>query len=119
MGHLEDFDEAEAERELELRREYQDVFPLFRYYVFTPDGAYLCNEVRVEQQPLTEGRPLFHIDMEDAWVWDANRPRRLIEQVEIHTTKDVTIERLKRDDGSQALTAESLQERQGPISREG
>ena len=33
--------------------------------------------------------------MEDVWVWDKNRPSRIIPKVEIYTTQDVTVEILK------------------------
>jgi hypothetical protein len=33
--------------------------------------------------------------MEDVWVWDRNRPSRIIPRVEIHTTQDVTVEILR------------------------
>jgi hypothetical protein len=36
--------------------------------------------------------------MEDVWVWDKNRPSRIIPRVEIDTTQDVTIEILRTGD---------------------
>jgi len=36
--------------------------------------------------------------MEDVWVWDKNRPTRIIPRVEVHTTQDVTVEMLRMDD---------------------
>ena len=39
--------------------------------------------------------PLVHLTMEDVWVWDKNRPSRIIPRTEVHTTQDVTIEELK------------------------
>ena len=33
--------------------------------------------------------------MEDVWVWDKNRPSRIIPRAEVHTTSDVTVEELK------------------------
>jgi uncharacterized protein DUF2469 len=35
------------------------------------------------------------LTMEDVWVWDKNRPSRIIPRAEVHTTQDVTIEELK------------------------
>ena len=35
MSHLDELDEYEAELELRLKREYKDVFALFRYCVLT------------------------------------------------------------------------------------
>ena len=33
--------------------------------------------------------------MEDVWVWDKNRPSRIIPRADVHTTQDVTVEELK------------------------
>jgi hypothetical protein len=40
---------------------------------------------------------MFRIVMEDVWVWDKNRPTRIIPRVEVTTSQDVTIEILKTD----------------------
>jgi hypothetical protein len=37
--------------------------------------------------------------MEDVWVWDKNRPSRIIPRTEVHTTQDVTVEELKTESG--------------------
>ena len=96
MSHVDELDEYDAELELRLKREYNDVFPLFRYCVLTQEATYLCNSVqrRIDPQP---HYPLFHILMEDVWVWDKNRPTRIIPRVEINTSQDVTIEILSSD----------------------
>ncbi len=96
MSHVDELDEYDAELELRLKREYNDVFPLFRYCVLTQEATYLCNTVerRIDIQP---NYPLFHILMEDVWVWDKNRPTRIIPRVEISTAQDVTIEILTSD----------------------
>ena len=96
MSHVDELDEYDAELELRLKREYNDVFPLFRYCVLTQEATYLCNSVerRIDIQP---NYPLFHILMEDVWVWDKNRPTRIIPRVEITTSQDVTIEILTAD----------------------
>ncbi len=96
MSHVDELDEYDAELELRLKREYNDVFPLFRYCVLTQEATYLCNSVerRIDPQP---HYPLFHILMEDVWVWDKNRPTRIIPRVEINTSQDVTIEILSGD----------------------
>lgn len=96
MSHVDELDEYDAELELRLKREYNDVFPLFKYCVLTQEATYLCNVVerRVDPQP---HYPLFHILMEDVWVWDKNRPTRIIPRVEINTSQDVTIEILTSD----------------------
>ena len=33
------------------------------------------------------------------WVWDKNRPSRIIPRTEVHTTQDVTVEELKTESG--------------------
>ncbi len=39
--------------------------------------------------------PFFHLTMEDVWVWDKNRPTRMIPRAEVYTSSDVTIEELR------------------------
>lgn len=94
MSHTDELDEYDAELELRLKREYADVFALFSYCVLTQEATYLCN--RFEREFIAQASyPLFRITMEDVWVWDKNRPSRIIPKVEIHTTQDVTVEMLK------------------------
>ena len=73
MSHLDELDEFEAELELQLKREYTAVFPLFRYCVLTQDATYLCNTLDLKVVPQAS-YPFFHAQMEDVWVWDKNRP---------------------------------------------
>ena len=96
MSHADELEEYDAELELRLKREYNDVFPLFRYCVLTQEATYLCNivERHLDVQP---SYPMFRIVMEDVWVWDKNRPTRIIPRVEVNTSQDVTIEILKTD----------------------
>jgi hypothetical protein len=94
MSHTEELDEYDAELELRLKREYADVYGLFRYCVLTQEATYLCNRFAREFTP-QPSYPLFHIVMEDVWVWDKNRPSRIIPRVEVHTTQDVTVEILR------------------------
>jgi hypothetical protein len=96
VSQIEELEEYDAELELRLKREYADVYPLFRYCVLTQEATYLCNRVDRDFIPQAS-YPLFHITMEDVWVWDKNRPTRIIPTVEIHTAQDVTIETLKTD----------------------
>jgi len=94
MSHTDELEEYDAELELRLKREYADVYPLFRYCVLTQEATYLCN--RVERTFVPQAAyPLFHIVMEDVWVWDKNRPSRIIPRVEVHSTQDVTVEILR------------------------
>ena len=113
MSHLDDLDEYEAELELALKKEYQAVFGLFRYCVLTPDATYLCNQLErtVTPQP---AYPFFNLRLEDVWVWDKNRPTRMIPRTEIFVISgDVTIEELRAEGDEEPLTAETLAERIG------
>ena len=118
MSHLDDLDEYEAELELALKKEYQAVFALFRFCVLTQDATYLCNRLDVQQAAPTSagGLPFFQLDLEDVWVWDKNRPTRMIPRAEVYTSSDVTVEELREGDEPR-LTAEALAERIGqPLS---
>ena len=112
MSHLDDLDDFEAELELALKREYSAVFGLFRYCVLTQDATYLCNKLDL-QQSHREAYPFFHITMEDVWVWDKNRPTRMIPRVEVYTSADVTVEELRAEGEEPSLTAEALAEKIG------
>ncbi len=97
MSHVDELDEYDADLELQLKREYRDVYPLFRFCVLSQDAIYLCNSIdrSVDNQP---SYPMFHVVMEDVWVWDKNRPTRIIPRVELHTSQDITVEVLRNDD---------------------
>jgi len=101
VSFIEELDEYDAEAELRLKREYADVFPLFRYCVLTQETTYLCNLVERDVIPQAS-YPVFHVTMEDVWVWDKNRPSRIIPKVEIHTTHDLTIETLRTSEEARA-----------------
>ena len=115
MSHLDELDEFEAELELQLKREYTAVFGLFRYCVLTQDAKYLCNKLYLAQvsQP---NYPFFHLKMEDVWVWDKNRPTRIIPRTEVWTSSDVTVEELRAEGDEPSLTAEALAEKIGEFS---
>ena len=112
MSHLDELDEFEAELELRLKKEYADVFGLFRYCVLTQDATYLCNKLDLQYAP-QPSYPFFQIKMEDVWVWDKNRPTRIIPRAEVYTSSDVTIEELRAEGDEPKLTAEALAERLG------
>jgi hypothetical protein len=115
LAHLE-LDEFEAKLELELKREYTAVFGLFRYCILTQDATYLCNKLDLKVVPQAS-YPFFHITMEDVWVWDKNRPTRIIPRAEVYTSSDVTVEELRGEGDEPKLTAEALAERIGePLS---
>jgi uncharacterized protein DUF2469 len=117
MSHLDELDEFEAELELRLKKEYTAVFGMFRYCVLTQDATYLCNRLDVHQssQP---AYPFFHLKLDDVWVWDKNRPTRIIPRAEVFTTGDVTIEELRDQGDEPRLTAAVLADRMHKIERE-
>src|SRR3989440_8223456 len=110
MSHLDELDEFEADLELRLKREYSAVFGLFRYCVLTQDATYLCNTLDLKYVPQAQ-YPFFHLKMEDVWVWDKNRPTRMIPRAEIYTSSDVTVEELRGENDEPKLTAEALAEK--------
>ena len=112
MSHLDELDEFEAELELALKKEYTAVFSLFRYCVLTQDATYLCNKLDLQYLP-QPSYPFFHLKMEDVWVWDKNRPTRIIPRAEVYTSSDVTVEELRGEGDEPSLTAEALAERIG------
>jgi len=118
MSNLDDLDEYEAELELQLRKEYQAVFGLFRYCVLTPDATYLCNRLERTVVP-QQAYPFINLRLEDVWVWDKNRPTRMIPRTEIIVVSgDVTIEELRGEGDEPTLTAEDLAEKLGQPRRE-
>ncbi len=118
MSHLDELDDFEAELELRLKREYSAVYSLFRYCVLTQSETYLCNRLDFKAIP-QPAYPFFHIKMEDVWVWDKNRPTRMIPRVEVYSLADVTVEELKGDgDEEPALTAEALAKRMSDLAHD-
>ncbi|MEO7398872.1 MAG: DUF2469 family protein [Ilumatobacteraceae bacterium] len=88
-----DLENYEAERELQLAQEYQDVAAMFRFAVETERRFYLANSVQVT--PLTDAaRPLIEVVLTDAWVWDMYRKTRFVPKVRVLTFKDVNVEEL-------------------------
>jgi hypothetical protein len=112
MSHLDELDEFEAELELRLKKEYTAVFSLFRYCVLTQDATYLCNRLDL-QHASQPAYPFFHLKMDDVWVWDKNRPSRIIPRAEVFTSGDVTIEELRGEGEEPTLTPEALAEKLG------
>src|ERR671936_302228 len=112
MSHLDELDEFEAELELTLKKEYSAVFGLFRYCVLTQDATYLCNRLDLQYVP-QPSYPFFQLRMEDVWVWDKNRPTRIIPRAEVYTSSDVTVEELRGEGDEPKLSAEALAERIG------
>jgi hypothetical protein len=112
VSHIDDLDEFEADLELQLKREYTAVFGLFRYCILTADATYLCNKLDLQ---VSQGAnyPFFQLRMDDVWVWDKNRPTRMIPRAEVYTSGDVTVEELRGEGDEPKLTAEALAERMG------
>ena len=88
-----DLENYEAERELQLAQEYQDVAAMFRYAVETERRFYLANSVEVTQVA-DAARPLIEVVLTDAWVWDMYRKTRFVPKVRVLTFKDVNVEEL-------------------------
>lgn len=88
-----DLDNFEAERELQLAQEYQDVAGMFRYAVETERRFYLANEVNVTVSG-EAAKPVIEVEMSDAWVWDMYRKTRFVPKVRVLTFKDVNVEEL-------------------------
>ena len=78
----------------------------------TQDATYLCNTLDLKVVPQAN-YPFFHIQMEDVWVSDKNRPTRMIPRAEVYTSGDVTVEELHGEGDEPKLTAEALAERLG------
>ena len=112
MSRIDELEEYEAGLELGLKKEYAAVFGLFRYCVLTQDATYLCNKLDLQYVP-QPSYPFFHLRMEDVWVWDKNRPTRIIPRAEVYTSSDVTVEELRGEGDEPKLTAEALAERIG------
>jgi Protein of unknown function (DUF2469) len=87
----------EAERELQLAQEYQDVAGMFRYAVETERRFYLANDVKVTVTG-EPARPVIEVELSDAWVWDMYRKSRFVPKVKVLTFKDVNVEELPAAD---------------------
>ena len=84
--NTDDLENFEAERELALAQEYQDVVSMFRYAVETDRRFYLANNVDVNV--LSDGpRPIVEVNLTDAWVWDMYRKSRFVPKVKILSFK--------------------------------
>jgi len=94
--NTDDLENFEAERELKLAQEYQDVTGMFRYAVETDRRFYLANSVDVTVKG-DSARPLIEVILKDAWVWDMYRKTRFIPQVRVLSFKDVNVEELPAD----------------------
>jgi hypothetical protein len=92
-----DLENFEAERELQLAQEYQDVAAMFRYAVETERRFYLANDVKVSVTG-DGARPVIEVELTDAWVWDMYRKTRFVPKVKVLTFKDVNVEELPKDD---------------------
>jgi hypothetical protein len=95
--NTDDLENFEAERELQLAQEYQDVVSMFRYAVETDRRFYLANNVDVKV--FSEGpRPIVEVNLSDAWVWDMYRKSRFVPKVRVLSFKDLNIEELPPKD---------------------
>ena len=92
-----DLENFEAERELQLAHEYQDVAGMFRYAVETERRFYLANDVKLNVTG-EAARPVIEVELSDAWVWDMYRKSRFVPKVRVLTFKDVNVEELPGSD---------------------
>jgi hypothetical protein len=92
-----DLEEFEAERELQLAHEYQDISGMFRYAIETERRFYLANKVDLTVTG-DSTRPIIQVELTDAWVWDMYRKSRFVPHVRILSFKDVNVEELPRDE---------------------
>ena len=92
-----DLENFEAERELQLAQEYQDVAGMFRYAVETERRFYLANDVNVSVRG-EASKPVIEVELNDAWVWDMYRKTRFVPKVRVLTFKDVNVEELPREE---------------------
>ena len=92
-----DLENFEAERELQLAHEYQDVASMFRYAVETERRFYLANDVKLTVTG-EAARPVIEVELTDAWVWDMYRKSRFVPKVRVLTFKDVNVEELPAAD---------------------
>jgi hypothetical protein len=92
-----DLENFEAERELQLAHEYQDVAGMFRYAVETERRFYLANDVKLTVSG-DAARPVIEVELTDAWVWDMYRKSRFVPKVRVLSFKDVNVEELPAPD---------------------
>ena len=92
-----DLEDFEADRELHLAQEYQDVAGMFRFAIETERRFYLANKVDVNVKG-DSTRPLIEVELTDAWVWDMYRKSRFVPKVRILSFKDVNVEELPQVD---------------------
>jgi Protein of unknown function (DUF2469) len=88
-----DLENFEAERELQLAQEYQDVAGMFKFAVETERRFYLANDVKLTVSG-DSARPVIEVELSDAWVWDMYRKSRFVPKVRVLTFKDVNVEEL-------------------------
>jgi hypothetical protein len=97
VDSIDELDMFEAEKRLKLYTEYQDAIRSFRYYVETELRAYLCDEVDVE--PVSApGGTYFKVSLTDAWIYEAERPVRVVPEVVIYEVGPVHVQRLRADE---------------------
>ena len=77
-----DLENFEAERELQLAQEYQDVAAMFRYAVETERRFYLANDVKLNVSG-DAAKPVIEVELSDAWVWDMYRKTRFVPKAHI------------------------------------
>jgi hypothetical protein len=97
MDSIDQLDMYEADRRLQLYNEYRDAARVFEYFVETDLRAYLANEVEVT--PVAgPGGTHFEVQLNDVWIYEAERLNRFVPEVRIFTARDVHVQRIKGDE---------------------
>ena len=102
MSHTDELEEYDAELELRLKKEYADVFPLFRFCVLTQEATYLCN-----RSTWTRAAGVVPAVPPRRWRTSGcgtRTARRASSRgAEFHTTQDVTVEELRPPESTPPL----------------
>ncbi len=97
MDSIDELDMYEAEKRLALYNEYRDAIRVFAYYVETELRAYLCNGVDVDPVP-APGGTYFKVTLTDAWIYEAERPQRFVQEVIVYEVGPVHVQRLRSEE---------------------
>jgi hypothetical protein len=97
VDSIDELDMYEAEKRLVLYNEYRDAIRVFVYYVETELRAYLCNKVDVDPVH-APGGTYFKVTLTDTWIYEAERPQRIVPEVVIYEVGPVHVQRLRTEE---------------------
>jgi hypothetical protein len=97
VDSIDELDMYEADKRMRLYREYENALSSFPYYVETELRAYLADKVDVEAVH-AEGGTYFKVTLTDAWIYEAERPQRVVPEVVIYEVGPVHVQRLRAVD---------------------